>query len=314
MDKGYSIYKIDKENLIDSVSKSTLYYQKNKYKENCSFERRPGSGRKPKFEESISQKIIDLVTDDSYKSIKDINHELQNDFSKAPSIGGIYSILKDNGFWYVAPQLAPKTDDKIRNKRLNWCKRNKSRDWSNIIFMNEWTFYLKPPRGKKWIKKGEDYFEDSSSNKQKINCWGAFSSNGKCIPHFFKENMTNSLYEEILEDYLPEFKRICKGGVKILMDNHPVHKSMNSLLFYKEHKIKVIDFPPYSPNLNPIENIWGKIKKEIMKKEYQTLSVMTKDIWKEWDNITESQLRNYSASMNDRMKSWLQLKGSITKY
>ena len=88
------------------------------------------------------------MTDDPYKSIKDIKHELQNDFSKAPSIGGIYSILKDNGFWYVAPQLAPKTDDKIRNKRLNWCKRNKSRDRSNIIFMDEWTFYLKPPRGK----------------------------------------------------------------------------------------------------------------------------------------------------------------------
>ena len=174
MDKGYSIYKIDKENLIDSVSKSTLYYQKNKYKGNCSFERRPGSGRKPKFEESIKQKIIDLVTSDPYKSIKDIKHELQNDFSKAPSIGGIYSILKDNGFWYVAPQLAPKTDDKIRNKRLNCCKRNKSRDWSNIIFMDEWTFYLKPPRGKKWIKKGEDYFEDSSSNKQKISCWEHF--------------------------------------------------------------------------------------------------------------------------------------------
>ena len=75
---------------------------------------------------------------------------------------------------------------------------------------------------------------------------------------FFKENMANSLNEEILEDYLPEFKRICKGDVKILMDNHPVHKSMNSLLFYKEHKIKVIDFPPYSPDLNPIENIWKK--------------------------------------------------------
>ena len=88
MDKGYSIYKIDKENLIDSVSKSTLYYQK-KYKENCSFERRPGSGRNPKFEESIRQKTIDSVTDDPYKSIKDIKHELQNNFSKAPSIGGI---------------------------------------------------------------------------------------------------------------------------------------------------------------------------------------------------------------------------------
>ena len=98
------------------------------------------------------------------------------------------------------------------------------------------------------------------------------------------------------------------------MDNHSARKSMNSLLFYKEHKIEVIDFPPYSPDLNPIENIWEKNKKEIMKKEYQTLSVMTKDIWKEWDNITESQLRNHSASMNDRMKSWLQLKSSKTKY
>ena len=80
--------------------------------------------------------------------------------------------------------------------------------------MDEWTFYLKPPRGKKWIKKGEDNFEDSSRNKQKINCWGAFSSNGKCILHFFIENMTNSLYEEILEDYLPEFKEYAKEILK----------------------------------------------------------------------------------------------------
>ena len=130
----------------------------------------------------------------------------------------------------------------------------------------------------------------------------------------FLKNITNSLYEEILEDYLPEFKRICKRDVKILMDNHPVHKSMNGLLFYKEHNIKLIDFSPYSPDLTPIENIWEKIKKEIMKKEYQTLSVKTKNVWKEWNNITKSQLRKYSASMNDKMKSWLQLKSSITKY
>ena len=73
--------------------------------------------------------------------------------------------------------------------------------------------------------------------------------------------MTNSLYEEILEDYLPEFKRIFRGDIKILMDNRPVHKSMNSLLFYREHKIKVIHFTPYSPDLNTIENIWKKLKK-----------------------------------------------------
>ena len=32
-----------------------------------------------------------------------------------------------------------------------------------------------------------------------------------------------------------------------------------------------------------------------MKREYQTLTVLTKDIEKEWDNITDNQLKNYSS-------------------
>ena len=163
-------------------------------------------------------------------------------------------------------------------------------------------------------KKSDNNFEERSNFKQKINRRGAFSSNGKCILNFFKENMSNTIYENILEDYMPELKRIGKNEVLVLMDNHPVHKSLNSLKFYKEKGIKVIDFPPYSPDLNPIENIWGKIKKQIMKKEYQTLAVLMKDIEKEWDSITDNQLKNYSSSMKDRIHSCLLLEGMITKY
>ena len=56
------------------------------------------------------------MTDDPEKSIKDIKHELQKNFSKTPSIN---SILKERGYWYIAPQLSPKIDDKIRSKWLN---------------------------------------------------------------------------------------------------------------------------------------------------------------------------------------------------
>ena len=65
--------------------------------------------------------------------------------------------------------------------------------------------------------------------------------------------MSNTIYENILEDYKLELKKIGQNEVLILMDNHPVHKSLNSLKFYKEKSIKVIDFPPYSPDLNPIK-------------------------------------------------------------
>ena len=69
--------------------------------------------------------MINLVTDDPYKSIKDIKHELLNNFSKAPSIGGIYSILKDNGFWYVAPNLLQKLMIRLEIKDLIGARETK---------------------------------------------------------------------------------------------------------------------------------------------------------------------------------------------
>ena len=50
--------------------------------------------------------------------------------------------------------------------------------------------------------------------------------------------MSNTIYENILEDDMPELK-IIKNEVLVLMDNHPVHKNLNSLKFYKEKGIKV---------------------------------------------------------------------------
>ena len=112
IDKGYSIYKIDNEKLIDSDSKSNLYFLKRKLRENWSFERRTGSGWNKKFDSEIDQKIVDLVRENQFISIKEITNILKKDFSTTPSYGTIYNILKENGYFYVSPQLAPKTDEK----------------------------------------------------------------------------------------------------------------------------------------------------------------------------------------------------------
>ena len=55
--------------------------------------------------------------------------------------------------------------------------------------------------------------------------------------NFSKENMSNTIYENILKDNMLELKRTRKNEVLILMDSHPVHKSLNSLKFYKEKGI-----------------------------------------------------------------------------
>ena len=87
-------------------------------------------------------------------------------------------------------------------------------------------FLSKTTKRKEQINKGEDNFEDSSSNKQKdlINFEYTFLE-WKMHALFFKENIAYSLYKDIFEDYLSELKKNIKGNIKILINSHHIDKT-----------------------------------------------------------------------------------------
>ena len=49
-------------------------------------------------------------------------------------------------------------------------------------------------------------------------------------------------------------------GLEVTQDNPPPHKSRRMMREFKSRNISLMELPPYSPDLNPIETVWSYVK------------------------------------------------------
>ena len=131
------------------------------------------------------------------------------------------------------------------------------------------------------MMKNEQYVVPRTKYTHKINCWRAFSAKGKVELYFFNNNLNTNLYIEILEFSLPEVNKIMKNSVILQFDKNLKHRSLKALEFCKENNIKIIDWQSNSPDLNPIENIWAKIKNKLCRHEFHNINKLRKRVEKE---------------------------------
>jgi transposase len=61
------------------------------------------------------------------------------------------------------------------------------------------------------------------------------------------------------ESILPKLNQ----GSIVILDNASYHKSEQLQKLFYQNKVALIFLPPYSPELNPIENLWGTIKQQL---------------------------------------------------
>lgn len=92
-----------------------------------------------------------------------------------------------------------------------------------------------------------------------------------------------------------------------MQDNAPSHVAARTMEEFEERSIAPIDWPPYSPDLNPIEHVW-KMMKDKIEFNYPNLaggrwrsSDQIRAIVKEaWDSVSIQELIVLIGSMHDR--------------
>lgn len=87
---------------------------------------------------------------------------------------------------------------------------------------------------------------------------GAYLNKKLIAPMLFNGTCNTSIFNEWLKHFL--LPSLTKPSV-IILDNATFHKARSTLKLIKEAGHRLLFLPPYSPHLNPIENLWANIKR-----------------------------------------------------
>ena len=135
-----------------------------------------------------------------------------------------------------------------------------------IFFLDESIFPLKPYLTRGWYPIGSrPTIKYIQTPYQKTCAFGALSI-GKVITKL-SPKVNGKKYLAFIKRLYKHNKKLC-----IIVDNAKWHLTSSVLEFIKQKGIKLIRLPPYSPELNPIEQYWKNIKNWIATRTWSSLS------------------------------------------
>jgi DDE superfamily endonuclease len=132
--------------------------------------------------------------------------------------------------------------------------------------------------------------------------------------HCFTDIMNAEFYTGILRERIPEVKAMLGDEFRWQQDNDPKHTSRRAMTFLKNNVSEVIDWPSCSPDLNPIENIWAIVKRNVEYRMPNNLEELRRYMIEEWQAIPKSFLKNLIDSMQGRCREVLEKNGELIAY
>ncbi len=82
-------------------------------------------------------------------------------------------------------------------------------------------------------------------------------------PEAAQGGVTSKTYFNVLKEHLSTML----GSGYFMQDNAPIYTGCIVKAWFKHERIQVLDWPPYSPDLNPMKNLWGPLKHDIYKQD-----------------------------------------------
>jgi transposase len=125
---------------------------------------------------------------------------------------------------------------------------------------------------------------------RQINILSAISSEGIAASLAIEGSVNSNVMKVFVRDCL---RPMLKAGDVVVLDNFSVHKTLTVQAEFRAAGVEICYLPPYSPDLNPIEHCWSKVKTHLRAVEAREHEQLYKEIGIALSKVTASDAKGW---------------------
>ncbi|GFW58590.1 transposable element Tcb1 transposase [Trichonephila clavipes] len=214
--------------------------------------------------------------------------------------------LRGGGLYARRPVVCVLLTRQHRTAHLQWCHEHHNwteQDWACVLFSDERRFSLSSDCRRQliWRESGTAYRPENIQEKDRyptcsIMVWAGIMINGRTRLHVVANGtMTGQRYiDKVLLPHVRLFRGALGDKFVFMDDNVTCHRTLAVQDCLDSEGIQRLVWPARSPDLNPIENVWDALGRQVAGRNYPPTNKNTliRALTEEWDKLPQQLLDN----------------------
>lgn len=299
-----------------------------RHNETGSYHRRPGQGRKRCTNQIDERFLRQRALRDRRVTSNLLKNELADVRNVVISSRTVRRRLREAELSNRRPAKKPLLTREHRVQRLNFARVHQNwtiNDWKQVLFSDETRVSLKAPDGRErvWRRRGERFASCNISPKIPFGggskmFWGGicFDARTELVPIRTRSMNAQYYLENIIVEHVMPFAPFVGPNFLFMQDNARPHVARQVIGYLNDVNIPLLEWPPNSPDMNPIEHLWDYLKRKIRSRgaavanHNQLVAVAIE----EWETIPQAFVEDLIRSMPRRMNAVIRSRGGSTRY